>query len=126
MPCAISSMPRGIFSTVWMVANFTSPPTRGTLPPSAKQYSASISPKCCFTDTRCRPSAFLARFGEEDDVAVERHIQPLEHQHRHQRGGDVVLVVDGAAAVDVAAIARRAEGGNVHFVGSTVTSRCAP
>ena len=48
-------------------------------------------------------------FGEEDDVAVERDVLPLEHQHHHQPGDEVVLVVHRAAAVDVAAVASRAE-----------------
>ena len=37
-------------------------------------------------------AAFLAGFGQEDDVAVERHVQPLEHQHGHQAGDHVVFV----------------------------------
>ena len=55
-------------------------------------------------------AAFFARLGEEDDVAIERHVQPLEQQHHHQRRRDIVLVVHGATAVDITAVARRAEG----------------
>ena len=51
--------------------------------------------------------ALFARFGQEDHVAVERHVLPLQQQHRHERGDDVVLVVDRAAAVDIAAVASR-------------------
>ena len=43
MPFATSSMPRGIFSVACTVANLGSPPIRVTPPPSARQYSASIS-----------------------------------------------------------------------------------
>jgi hypothetical protein len=43
MPREMSSMPRGIFSSVWTVAYFTSPLIRVTPPPSARQYSASIA-----------------------------------------------------------------------------------
>ena len=51
----------------------------------------------------------LSRLGEEDHVAVERDVEPLEQQHRHETGGDVVLIVDGAAPVDVAAVPRGGE-----------------
>ena len=54
-------------------------------------------------------AAFLAGFRDEDHVARERHVQPLQQQHRHQRRGEVVLVIDRAAAVDVAAVAGRAQ-----------------
>ena len=47
--------------------------------------------------------AFLARLGQEDHVAIERGVRALQHQHQHQAGDQVVLVVDRAAAVDVAA-----------------------
>jgi hypothetical protein len=52
---------------------------------------------------------FFAGLGEENDVAIERDALPLQQQHRHQRAGDVVLVVHRPARVDVAAFARRAE-----------------
>jgi hypothetical protein len=52
---------------------------------------------------------FLASLGQEDDVAIERHVEPLQDQHRHQPGSEIVLVVDRAAAVNVAPLARRAE-----------------
>jgi len=48
--------------------------------------------------------ALLARLGQEDHVAVERGAGALQHQHQHQAGDEVVLVVDRAAAVDVAAV----------------------
>ena len=54
-------------------------------------------------------AGFLAGLGQEDHVAIERHVQPLQLQHHHQGGDDVVLVVDGAASVDVAAVARGRE-----------------
>ena len=53
--------------------------------------------------------ALFARLGQKDDVAVERHVEPLQQQHRHQPAGEVVLVVDRAARVDPAAVARGAE-----------------
>jgi hypothetical protein len=53
---------------------------------------------------------FLAGFGQQNHVAVEWHVEPLEQQERHHRRGQVVLVVDGAAAVHEAAVARGAEG----------------
>ena len=51
----------------------------------------------------------LARFGEEDHVAIERHAAPLEQQHRHQVRGQHRLVVLGAASPDVAVLHHRAE-----------------
>ena len=51
----------------------------------------------------------FTRFGQEDDIAIERHVLALQQHHRHQRGREVVLVVHRAAGVDVAAFARRAE-----------------
>ena len=80
-------MPRGIFSVVCTVANFGAPPIRVTPPPSARQYSASISAKCCAT-MNWMPKFELPSspdFGQEDDVAIERHVLPLQQQHRHQR-----------------------------------------
>ena len=52
---------------------------------------------------------FLAGFRQEDDVAIERHIQPLQGEHRHERCHDVVLVVERAAPVDVAVRHHRPE-----------------
>ena len=52
---------------------------------------------------------FFTGLGEEDDVAVEGDLAALEQQHRHERGRDVVFIIDGAAAVDVAALAGRGE-----------------
>ena len=59
--------------------------------------------------------AFLARLGEQDHVAVEGHVLPLEQQHGHHRRRQVVLVVDGAAPVDEAAVAGGAEGRKLPF-----------
>ncbi len=42
VPRAVSVMARGIFSSVWIEANVTLPFSRLKLPPSARQYSASI------------------------------------------------------------------------------------
>ena len=52
---------------------------------------------------------FFARFGEKDHVAVERDVEPLQRQHRHDSRGQVVLVVDRSTSVDVAAGALGAE-----------------
>jgi hypothetical protein len=60
---------------------------------------------------------FLSGLGEKNHVTVERHVEPFQRQHRHQRGDDVVLVVDGAAAVDIAAVARSAERGERPLLG---------
>ena len=38
--------------------------------------------------------AFFANIGEEDRVAIARDGQPLQHDHRHQAGDDVGLVVE--------------------------------
>src|SRR4029453_2906820 len=43
VPRAVSSIGRGIFSTVSTPANLTRPPTRVVTPPSARQYSALMS-----------------------------------------------------------------------------------
>jgi hypothetical protein len=55
--------------------------------------------------------SFFARLRQEDHVAIERHVVPLEQQHDHQGGHDVVLVVDGATSVHVTAVTGRAERG---------------
>ena len=44
---------------------------------------------------------FLPGFRKKDDVAIERHVEPLEHQHHHQRRNHVVLVVERPTPVDV-------------------------
>ena len=54
-------------------------------------------------------SALLARLGQQDDVALERCLVAVQLQDEHQPGHQVVLVVHGAAAVDVAAVERRAK-----------------
>ena len=54
--------------------------------------------------------ALLARFGEKNHVAIERHIRALERQHCHQGGRHVVLVVERASPVHVTALAHGAEG----------------
>ena len=46
--------------------------------------------------------SFFAGLGQENHVAVERQLAAFQKQHRHERSGDVVLIVHGAAAVDVA------------------------
>ena len=60
-PRAVSSICLGIFSSVWTEAYFARPSMRLTLPPSARQYSASISAKCWSTmnwmPTRVVPSS---------------------------------------------------------------------
>ena len=60
-------------------------------------------------------AAFLSRFRQEDHVAIERDVQPLQLEHHHQRRGQVVLVVDRAAAIDPAAVARGAERRELPF-----------
>ena len=127
VPRAVSVMARGIFSSVWIDAKVTLPPWRLRLPPSARQNSASIFGEVLVWPCNCDAEAhraFFAGLEERDDVAVERHVLALQRQQRHDRGRDVVLVVDGAAAVDVAVLAQRAERGmgpllgvDVHRVG---------
>ena len=55
-------------------------------------------------------AALLTRLRHKDHVAIERHVQPLQQQHGHHAGGQVVLVVDGAAAIHPAAFAGGAQG----------------
>ena len=84
---------------------------RRTPPVSARQISASMSFQCSLT-RYSMPGAgggFLAGFRDEDHVAVERHMRPLQQQHGHHGRHEVALVVQRAAAVDVAALARGAE-----------------
>ena len=52
---------------------------------------------------------FLPGFRQEDDVAIERHVQSLEHEQRHQASDDVRFVVERPTSVDVAAVSCRAE-----------------
>ena len=60
---------------------------------------------------------FLASFGDEDDIAIERDFQTLEQQHGHHAGGHVVLVVESAAAVDESSVAGGAERSEVDPLG---------
>ena len=53
--------------------------------------------------------AFLSGLREKNHVAVERHVLPLEHEHHHQRGHEVVLVVERTPPINVSAVARAAE-----------------
>lgn len=53
--------------------------------------------------------AFFAGLGQEDHVPIERRVVPLQRQHEHQAGDQVVFVVDGAPAVDVSAVPRGAK-----------------
>jgi hypothetical protein len=53
--------------------------------------------------------AFLPRLCQENHVAIERHVLPLQEQHHHHRGRDIVLVVHGAAPVHVSAVTHAAE-----------------
>ena len=69
-------------------------------------------------------AAFLTRLREEDDVAIERHVQPLEQQHHHQRRRDIVFVVHGATAVHVPAVTRRPEGRRRPLLGIDVDDVC--
>ena len=48
--------------------------------------------------------AFLTGLGQQNHVAVERGIGALQLQDQHQPGDQVVLVVNRAAAIDVAAV----------------------
>ena len=104
-------MARGIFSVVATEAYFTAPPTRVTPPPSARQYSASMASKCWLAmnwmPTRVVPSSPAS--ARKITSRSSGDLLALQPQHRHQPGGDVLLVVHRAAAVDVAAVARGAE-----------------
>ncbi len=105
------STARGSFSVVPMFAWVYLPPRRPTPPPSARQILG-VDRVEVLVDHELRADvgrAFLARLGQEDHVAVERGAGALQHQHQHQAGDQVVLVVHGAAAVDVAARQIRAE-----------------
>ena len=51
----------------------------------------------------------LAGFGQEDQIALERHAGPLDEQERHQVRGEVVLVVGRAPAPDIAVTQDRSE-----------------
>src|SRR5688500_53350 len=46
-------------------------------------------------DPDARRSLFT-RLGHKDHVPVERYVQTLEHQHDHERGCQVVLIIYGA------------------------------
>ena len=76
-------------------------------PPSVIANSASISSKCSRT-MKLMPTpvvvGFLARFGQEDHVAIERDAAALQQQHRHQVRGEHRLVVLAAAPPDVAVL----------------------
>ena len=62
------------------------------------------------TDTHAGRVGLLAGFGEKDQVAIEGHTGAFHQQEHHQVGGQVVLVVSGAAAPDIAITQNRSEG----------------
>ena len=53
---------------------------------------------------------FLARLRQKDDVAIQLCPAAFEKQHDHEIGGQLVLVVDGAASPNVAVFEDGAEG----------------
>ena len=68
--------------------------------------------------------AFLAGLGQENHVAVERHISPFQFQHCHEGSDDVIFVINGAPAIHIAAVSRCAKrrerplpGIDIHDVG---------
>src|SRR5688500_3787576 len=48
-------------------------------------------------------ASFFTCLEQRDHVTIECDVHPLERQHQHEDCGDIVLVVDGPAAVDIAA-----------------------
>ncbi len=104
-------MPRGIFSSVSTVVYLATPPIRIAPPPFGEAvFGLDLRIVLAHHELHAEiRAALLAGLRQKDDVAVERHVEPLEQQHRHQPAGEVVLVVDRAASVDPAAVARGAE-----------------
>src|SRR5262249_9943091 len=47
-------------------------------------------------------AAFLARFPEKNDIAIEWYVESLQRDRRHQRAGDIILVVYSSTPVNVA------------------------
>ena len=96
---------------VWTEAKRTWLAWRVTLPPSRvavlRVDGGKVLVRHQLDADACR--ALLARLRQEDHVAVQRQVGALQQQHHHQRRREVVLVVHRAAAVDVAAVAHRAE-----------------
>jgi hypothetical protein len=60
-------------------------------------------------DADPREVRFFARFGKEDNVAVQRHIVTLQQQHRHKIRHKNRFVIPAAATPDVAIFHYRAE-----------------
>ena len=111
IPLATSSMRRGIFSSVCTVANVDAARLARDAAALGEAVLGIHSAKWSRDDEvdADAGAALLAGLREKDDVAIERHVLPLQQQHRHQRRRQIVLVVHGASAVDVAAVACRAE-----------------
>ena len=102
----MSSTGRGSFSVVPMLACFDLA-ARPHHPAALGQAELGVDGVEVVVDHELRADvgrAFLARLGQQDDVAVERGVGALQLQDQHQPGDEVVLVVDRAAAVDIAAV----------------------
>ena len=106
------SIGRGSFSVVPTLARLILPPVRTTPPPSARQNSALMASRW-LSIMNCAPTSGAPSSPDSARKMTSRssaRVGALELQHQHQAGDQVVLVVDRAATVDVAAVALGAEG----------------
>src|SRR6476659_4406196 len=128
MPCATSSMPRGIFSSVSTVVYFATPPMRIAPPPSARQYSASISGNCSLT------MYWMPKLEFPSSPASERKMTSRSSGmfDRFSRS----IVISPAVRLSLSSTVPRAytqppsrvalNGGNFHLDSSTVTTSLWP
>ena len=72
---------------------------------SLSANSASIfAQACCTIHSGAQRPGLFVRLGEQNDVAIEHDFAPVQVHHHGQFGGEQLLVVLGAAAVDVAVL----------------------
>ena len=110
-PRAMSSTKRGSFSVVPMFDCATLPPVRTTPPPSARQYSALIASRW-LSAMNCAPTSGAPSSPDSASRITSRSSGTLVRfsvSISISAGDEVVLVVHGAAAVHVAAVAHGAE-----------------
>ena len=106
------SIGRGSFSVVPTLARLTLPPVRTTPPPSARQNSALMASRW-LSIMNCAPTSGAPSSPDSARKMTSRSsavLARLSFSISIRRRDQVVLVVDRAATVDVAAVALGAEG----------------
>ena len=112
MPCAISSMPRGIFSVVCTAGVAHWPPARASRRRLRRGSTRRRSRRSAGSTMNSMPTRVVPSSPDSARKITSRSSGTLTRFSSSiviSAAVEVVLVVDGAAAVDVAAVARGAE-----------------